>query len=473
MKPYCPGRLRGALSRRAMLAQTATGFGWLAASALLAEEGRAAGGRLIGPHFEPRAKNVVFCFMDGGVSHVDSFDPKPKLAEHDGKPAGKVENVTAGGDRKWLKSPWKFQQHGQAGIPISDLFPHIARHADELCVVRSMKAEFPLHSRGNLLFHTGRNTGGLPSMGAWVTYGLGSSNKNLPGFVVLNHKNFVPPGGMENYSNGFLPALHQATFMEATGIPIANLSPADRIADVQRAKLDALTGSDHSFSEQLGTSDAVESAISNYELAYRMQSLVPDVLDLNRESEATRKMYGLDSADEPKRLYATQCLRARRLLESGVRFVEVCCPNIFGATGTWDQHGNLKGGHEKNAMIVDQAVAALVTDLKQRGMLDETLILFSGEFGRTPHCARPDGRDHHPEGFSLWMAGGGVKAGSIYGATDEMGMHSVENVVSIHDLHATMLQLLGIEHTKLTYRSGGRDYRLSDVHGKPVPALIG
>jgi hypothetical protein len=259
--------------------------------------------------------------------------------------------------------------------------------------------------------------------------------------------------------------------MKATGTPIDNVKPVDQNR-LQRAKLDLLGQQDREFSATLGGMEAVESAISNYELAYRMQSLVPDVLDLDKESEATKKLYGLDATEENQRLYGMQCLRARRLVESGVRFVEVCCPQLYGATGTWDQHGELKKGHERNAQVTDQAVAALIKDLKQRGLLDETLILWAGEFGRTPHAAGPDGRDHHPEGFSLFMAGGGIKGGTVYGATDEMGMHAVENVVDIHDLHATILHLLGLEHTKLTYRVGGRDFRLTDVKGRVVKEIL-
>ena len=460
------------MTRREMLKAATAGFGTLALSALMADEAYAGVRPIAAPHFRPRAKAVIFCFMDGGVGHTDSFDPKPKLAEFNGKLVGKVDNVTAGGVRKWLKCPWEFKQYGPQGLPVSSLFPGAASIAGELAVIRSMKGEFPLHSRGNLLLHTGRNTGGLPSFGSWVTYGLGSANRNLPGFVVLNHKNFVPPGGMENYSNGFLPAKHQPTFMEANGTPIDNLNPSDKDGRIQRAKLSLLEQQDKSFAETLGRDEAVDSAIQNYELAYRMQSLVPDVLDLNQESEATRKLYGLDAKDENKKLYGLQCLRARRLVESGVRFVEVCCPNIFGATGTWDQHGDLKKGHETNAMVTDQAVTALVTDLKQRGMLDETLVLWAGEFGRTPHSAGTDGRDHHPEGFTIWMAGGGVKGGVIYGATDEMGMHAVENVTTIHDLHATILHLMGLDHERLTYRWGGRDFRLTDVHGRIVREIL-
>jgi hypothetical protein len=467
----CPGRVGGGLSRRELLKQSATGFGMLALSALMAEKGYADAPLVPHPHFKPRAKNIIFCFMDGGVSHVDSFDPKPKLAELQGKPASGNDNPTAGGNRHWLGSPWKFQPYGKSGLPVSELFPHIASVADELAVIRSMKAEFPLHSRGNLLLHTGRNTGGLPSFGSWVTYGLGTENKNLPGFVVLNF-NTNPPGGMENFSNGFLPATHQATILHADGIPIDDLVPSDKIAQVQRAKLDLLGQQDRAFSTSLGTAEPVESAIRNYELAYRMQALVPDVLDLSKESEATKQLYGMDSPNAKKRGYGTQCLRARRLVEAGVRFVEVCCPPQAGSTGTWDQHGDLKAGHERNAFATDQGVAGLIQDLKQRGMLDDTLVLWSGEFGRTPHSTGTDGRDHHPEGFSLFMAGGGIKAGTVYGATDEMGMHAVENVCTFHDVHATMLYLMGLDHERLTYRFGGRNFRLTDVHGRVVKEVI-
>src|SRR5687768_10692569 len=293
----CPGRLSGPMTRREMLKTATAGFGTLALSALMADEAYAGLRPVSAPHFRPRAKAVIFCFMDGGVSHIDSFDPKPKLTEHNGNLVGKVENVTAGGTRKWLKSPWSFKQYGRSGLPVSELFPGAASIADELAVIRSMKGEFPLHSRGNLLLHTGRNTGGLPSFGSWVTYGLGSENKNLPGFVVLNFGT-VPAGGMENFSNGFLPATHQASLLKATGIPINNLAAADRKAEIQRAKLDLLGETDREFSASLGTSEPVESAIKNYELAYKMQSLVPDVLDLNRESEATKTLYGLDAKDE-------------------------------------------------------------------------------------------------------------------------------------------------------------------------------
>lgn len=442
----------------------------LALSALMGDRAYADSVPQLGPHFPAKAKNVIFCFMDGGVSHVDSFDPKPHLSKVNQKPVGKVDNPTAGGNRIWLQSPWKFKQHGESGIPVSELFPHVASCVDDIAVVRSMKADLPLHSTGVLFLHTGSSNAGRPSLGSWVSYGLGSENNNLPGFVVLSF-GVIPCGGMENFSNGFLPANRQATHLMANGQPIDNIVPSDKDSRIQRAKLNLLRQRDLAFSQSLGGNDGIESAIRNYELAFRMQSLVPDVLDLSKETTATQQLYGLDSQIESQRLYGTQCLRARRLIESGVRFIEITCPP-GASNGTWDQHGNLKAGHEKNALDTDQAIAALITDLKARGLLDETLIVWAGEFGRTPHSTGKDGRDHHPEGFSVWMAGGGIKGGTIYGATDEFGMHAVENVSTMHDLHATILHLLGLDHEKLTYRFGGRDMRLTDVHGHLMTDII-
>ena len=413
---------------------------------------------------------MIFLFMDGGVSHVDSFDPKPKLEELDGKPFTESKNPTANGNRVWLKSPWTFQRHGESGMPVSSLFPHIAQCADDLAVIRSMKADLPIHSTGVLRLHTGSNNAGRPSLGSWVTYGLGSENRNLPGFVVLSF-GVVPCGGLENYSNGFLPASNQASLFQADGTPVDNILPGDTDQRVQQAKLALLRRQDQVFSQSLGVNDSIESAITNYEMAYRMQSLVPDVLDLSRETEATQKLYGLDSNVASKRLYGIQCLRARRLIESGVRFVEITCPP-GASNGTWDQHGNLKNGHEKNALDTDQAIAGLIQDLKLRGLFDETLIVWAGEFGRTPHSSGRDGRDHHPEGFTIWMAGGGIKGGTIVGATDDVGIDAVENVCTFFDMHATILHLLGLDHERLTFRFGGRDMRLTDVHGNVIRPIL-
>jgi len=460
----CPGCVGAPLTRREVLKQAANGFGMLALSTLMADEAYAGLVQATKPHFKPQVKNVILCFMPGGVSHMDTFDPKPKLAELNGKLSGD-------GQRTWLKCPWTFNRYGQAGIPVSELLPHIATCVDDLAIIRSMVSGFPLHPRGNILFHTGRNVGGHPSLGSWITYALGSENKNLPGYVLL-HTGDIPPGGLENFSNGFLPATHQALPVRADGDPIDNLLPADDQI-LQQTKLKMLLAEDRKFSSMAGTDDAVESAIANYEMAYRMQSLVPDVLDLDKESEATKRLYGLDTSNKEKGQYSLQCLRARRLVEEGVRFVEITCPVLFGQNnGTWDQHSYLKRGHEANALVTDQAVAALIKDLKSRGMLEETLIIWGTEFGRTPDTSNGDGRDHLETAFTIFMAGGGIKGGTLYGETDEIGEKSVENITTVHDLHATILQLVGLDHEKLTYRFGGRELSLTDVHGKVISQIL-
>jgi len=456
----CPGRLTAPMTRREMLKASATGFAWLALSALTQQR---AFGAPTAPHFPAKAKSVIFLFMDGGVSHVDSFDPKPALAAHEGEPWS--------GDpaRKWVKSPWNFAQHGESGMWVSELFPHISGCVDDIAVIRSMKADLPIHSTGVLLLHTGHNLAGRPSLGSWMSYGLGSENENLPGYVVLSFGH-VPVGGMEAFGSGFLPSNFEGTIIRADGAPIENITPADAAAQ-QRIELQFQRQQDARFAARLGGDDAVESAMRNYELAARMQSLVPDVLDETKESKSIRELYGLDDPDRNTRLYARQCVRARRLVENGVRFIQVNCPYGL-SNGTWDQHGNLKAGHEKNARQTDRAVAALIMDLKQRGLLDSTLILWAGEFGRTPHAPKPNGRDHHPEGFSVFLAGGGVKGGVVHGATDEFGVNAVENVTDMHDLHATVLHLAGLDHEKLTFRYAGRDYRLTDVSGRVVKAIL-
>ena len=462
----CPGCIGTPLSRRRMLSLSANGFGLTALSALMAEDAYAGLVPTPPTHFQPKVKNVILCFMPGGVSHMDTFDPKPKLNELHGQLSGD-------GIRTYQGCPWTFKKYGKAGIAVSELFPHIATCVDDLAIVRSMVSNFPLHPRGNILFHTGRNVGGYPSLGSWITYALGSENKNLPGYVLLHPESTsIPPGGLENFSNGFLPATHQALPVKAEGTPIENLVPADESA-VQNTKLSVLLDQDREFLAEAGKNDAIESAIRNYEMAYRMQSLVPDVLDLSRETEATQRLYGLDTSNRDQRNYALQCLRARRLIESGVRFVEVTPPVLFGATnGTWDQHTILKKGHEGNALVADQAVAALIKDLKSRGMLEETLVIWGTEFGRTPDTGNGDGRDHLETAFTIWMAGGGIKGGTLYGQTDEIGKTVVENKTSVHDLHATILHLLGLDHERLIYRFGGRDESLTDVHGRVVHEIL-
>ncbi|MBM81301.1 MAG: sulfatase [Planctomycetaceae bacterium] len=463
------------MSRRDMLASASTGFGLMSLSALMADQSYA--GLAKSPsrfHFPPKCKRVVFLFMPGGVSHVDSFDPKPALKKHHGKSIGNWSNSKSMGanpGRVWKESPWKFQKYGQAGIPVSSLFPNIATCVDYLGIIRSMVAEVPLHAGGNLFLHSGRLRAGSPSLGSWITYGLGSESQSLPGYVLLN-SGTVPPGGKENFANGYLPASFQATSIKAEGVPVDNIVPAR--SKKQRDKLRWLIEQDSDFAQRLGDHTGIESAIRNYEMAYRMQTAVPDTLDLSQETKETKKLYGLDARDKDLRSYGTQCLRARRLLEAGVRFVEITANPVGHLNGSWDQHGNLKRDHEKNALVTDQPIAALIKDLKQRDLFDETLILCAGEMGRTPHAgsAASDGRDHHTSGFSVWMAGGGIKGGTIYGATDEFGMESVENVVTVFDLHATILHLLGLDHERLTFRYGGRDMRLTDVHGHVVKEIL-
>ncbi|MEW5974274.1 MAG: DUF1501 domain-containing protein [Acidobacteriota bacterium] len=468
----CPGCLATPLTRRELLKTASSGFGMLSLSALLADPAYAGLSAKAEPNLPAKARNVIFCYMQGAVSHVDTFDPKPKLAEWDGRTA-EVEKTVANKDpRKWLKSPWKFQQYGQSGIPVSELFPHLATCVDDLAIIRSMVSGFPLHPRANIFMHTGRNVGGYPSLGSWVNYALGSENRNLPGYILL-HGGAVIPGGMENFSNGFLPATNQAMPIRPEGNPVENLVPGDQDPMVQRSKLDIAMQQDREYLASIGQDDAIESAIANFEMAYQMQSLVPDVLNLERESESTRRLYGLDSPDKNKRFFGLQCLRARRLIESGVRFVEVTAPEVHGGNnGAWDQHTHLKEHHEENAFFTDQAITALIKDLKARGLWEETLIVWATEFGRTPHTGNGNGRDHHETAFTVWLAGAGVKGGTLYGTTDELGMKAVENIVAVHDLHATILHLLGLDHQKLTYRFGGRDVSLTDVHGHVIRDIL-
>ncbi len=470
--PRCPGRVAPVATRRSFLQQSSLGFGWLAFAGL-ANRVASAEARRAQAHFAPRAKHVIFLFMDGGVSHVDTFDPKPELTKRTGQPAQwrpdeLSQSVSA--NRKWLKNQWEFKQRGQSGLWVSDLLPHIASVADELCVVRSMVGETPLHGAQNLLLHTGRSIGAAPSLGSWVSYGLGTENEQLPGYVLLNN-DWVPNGGSQNFASSFLPATHQATPVRAKGRPVDNITPADT-AEVQRAKLDFLREQDSATAQALGGSDAIESAIKNYETAARMQSLVPSLCDVTGESPETLRLYGVDRANDFDKFYALQCLRARRMVEAGVRFIEVTCPLTHNNNAPWDQHGELRKRHEENARITDQPVAALIRDLKARGLLDETLILWAGEMGRTPHSSGTDGRDHHVSGYTLFMAGGGVRGGMTYGTTDEMGMSAVENRVNIHDLHATVLHQLGMNHERLTFRFGGRDQRLTDVHGRVIAEIL-
>ena len=468
-------------TRREMLLKCAGGFGALALAALQSDRAFAGddpksngpGRANHGPHHEVRAKNVIFLYMDGGPSQVDTFDPKPMLDKYNGQDPGKlfdVEPTQFNNNGKVLASPWKFKQHGESGLPVSELFPHVAECVDELAVIRSLTSEFPEHTFANYFLHTGSGLQGRPSMGAWVNYGLGSECQNLPGFVVLNG-GLVPPGGLDCFGSGFLPASYQGSVFKPSGTGVANITPQEGTQEERREKLDLINQLDDFAKQQYGKHDSLESAIRNYELAHAMQMTVPEIMSLADEPSHIQKMYGTESKYEPTRIYAAQCLLARRMLEKGVRFIELTCPKVGG--DRWDQHSNLKAGHENNARAVDQPIAALLKDLRDRGLLDETLVVWSGEFGRTPFAQGKNGRDHNQYGFTVWLAGGGVKAGTVYGATDEWGYKAVENRAEMHDLHATMLHLMGVDHTRSTFRFSGRDMRLTDVHGHVIHDVIG
>jgi Protein of unknown function (DUF1501) len=461
------------VSRRQLLRSAACGFGHVALLGMLqnvTSTARAAQSNSAlesVPHFAPRAKRVIFLFMHGGVSHVDTFDPKPKLAEMDGKPLpfdtplqfNKVGNL--------MGSPWQFRQYGESGLPVSDLFPHLASRVDDLCVVRSMFVEQVDHGGAILQLHTGSAVFPRPSIGAWMSYGLGTENDNLPGFVTIS-----PPmmhGAQQLYGSGFLPAEFQGTPVGDYTTPmkrsgICNLSRAEPNDRMERLQIDFVQQLNREYAVQAPSDSRLDARIESFELAFRMQMEAPLALDLQDESRSTLELYGVDH--EPTDNFARQCLLARRLVERGVRFVQ--CSHSY----KWDQHSDLKRGHEQNAREVDQPIAALLSDLKQRGLLEETLVLWGTEFGRTPVSEGNNGRDHNPYGFTVWMAGGGVKGGIAYGATDEFGYYAVQNRVSMYDLHATLLHLLGIDHTQLTYRYNGRDFRLTDVHGEVVRDIL-
>ncbi len=466
------------LSRRRLLQRASGGFGAMAFSALFGKSSTADAASnpslARAPHFPAKARSVIFLFMEGAPSQVDSFDYKPMLEKHHGKDPrqviGRLEKTQFENVGTVMKSYWDFRQRGQSGLWISDLFPHIAERADDLCVLNSMTSQFPEHTSANYFLHSGLGLQGRPSMGAWVAYGLGSHNDNLPGFVVLNGGQ-IPSGGLDCFGSGFLPASYQGSLLNANGTPIANIVPGEKIPAQQLAKRHLAERLNRLSLVDSGGSDALESAIANAELAGRMQSTVPDLLDLSGESEATKKLYGMDAAYDHTRTYARQCLLARRMVERGVRFIELTIPMVDGYS-RWDAHGGLKTNHGNNARAVDQPIAGLLADLKQRGLLDSTLVVFGGEFGRTPFAQGGDGRDHNEYAFSMWLAGGGVRPGMSWGSSDEWGYKAQENPMEMHDLHATMLHLLGMDHNRLTYRFGGRDIRLTDVHGQVVRGIL-
>ena len=476
-----------AMSRRQVLRTFANGFGMLGLAGLFANEALAfpvAGPTGIvppnaayplgvrPPMFTPRAKRVIFLFMSGGPSHVDTFDPKPKLSSHHGKPLPfEMPKLVRTRTGNLLDTQWKFNRHGQSGIAISELFPHVATCADDLCVVRSMVADNINHNGACLQMNTGEQVFSRPSMGSWLTYGLGSENQNLPGFVVISPAQ--PAQGAPLWSSSFLPAAYQGTLVSDLKNPILNLANPMFTRDRQRRQLDTLKRINELHRVKREEDSRLSARIESFELAFRMQARAPEAFDVELESEETKKLYGI-GANEPTDIFGRQCLMARRLAERGVRMVQV----YHTQTGTrsscqlWDQHSGLKQGLTENCLATDKPIAGLLKDLKGRGLLDDTLVVWGGEFGRTPTAEGTDGREHHPFGFTMWLAGGGVKGGLAYGATDDFGWHAVENRVHVHDLHATVLHLMGIDHERMTYRYSGRDFRLTDVSGHVVHDIL-
>lgn len=422
-----------------------------------------------GYHHAPRAKRVIFLFMHGGPSHVDSFDYKPELQKRDGEklPFAPAKNLDPSATRqaKLMGPAWDFKQRGESGLWVSELFPHVAKHADDLCVIRSMHSKGQSHGQAVCMLHTGTDNFVRPSVGAWVSYGLGTENSDLPGFVSISPS--ASHGGPRNYGAAFLPASYQGTTIGSNGKLSKDATfqflKAKSSADVQAKKLAFLQQMNRENYERTHYAP-VEGMIHSMEMAYRMQASAPPVIDTTDEPEHIKEMYGIGKAETDT--YGRQCLLARRFAEAGVRYIQVSTPNV------WDQHSGLVKGHTKNALAVDKPISGLLTDLKQRGLLEDTLVVWGGEFGRTPIIQGGDGRDHNPQGFSMWMAGGGVKGGFAYGETDEFGYFAVKDKVHMHDLHATMLYLLGIDHLKLTYRYAGRDFRLTDVYGEVVDGVF-
>ncbi|MDX2036805.1 MAG: DUF1501 domain-containing protein [Isosphaeraceae bacterium] len=455
------------LSRRTLLQSVSSGFGYLAFAGMstiaAADDAPKTESPLApkAPHFPAKAKRVIFLCMHGAPSHVDTFDYKPRLTADSGNPSP----VGRLGGARLLGSLWKFKQHGQSGQWISDLFPEVAAHADRLCIVRGMHTDLPAHPQAYLMMHTGSSQFVRPSLGAWTLYGLGTDNQSLPGFVAL--KPLTRNGGPQNSGAAFLPAIYQGTRIGAENTPIenarlGNITNPGKNPAAQRRRLDFVQELNRDLLDRDKVHPGVEGIIESYELAFRMQGTLPDLMDLDGESAATKALYGID--DEATSDFGRQCLLARRLTEAGVRFVEL-------SHGDWDQHRNLQADHERHARAVDKPIAGLLTDLAARGLLDETLVIWGGEFGRTPHAQNGDGRDHNNKGYAIWMAGGGVKPGITYGETDDYGYEAVIDKVHVHDWHATILHLLGLDHKRLTYRYAGREMRLTDVKGKVVKAI--
>jgi hypothetical protein len=467
-----------------MLQDCAAGFGALATAALLGGEVAAvASGPKAAPdplaprppHFPPKARRIIFLFMSGAPSQVDTFDYKPSLQRDDGKPLPFAKpRLQFNGTGKLLGSPWRFKQHGQSGSWVSELFPHVARCVDDICFVHSMHGTNAAHGGAVPMLHTGSDNFVRPSLGSWLTYGLGTENANLPGFITICPT--LAFGGVKNWGSAFLPAHFQGTPLGNTSIPadkarVSYIKNSHIPPDLQRVQLDMLAAMNREDLDQAGPDLALEGRLESFELAFRMQTEMPEVEDISGESPATLKAFGLD--DPVTANFGRQCILARRFAERGVRFIQVTHHTHQDAIVQWDQHSGLRKGHEKNAREVDKPIAALLQDLKARGLLDDTLVLWGSEFGRTPTAeGGRDGRDHNPEGFTVWMAGGGVKGGFHHGATDEYGYYAVDRKVHIHDLHATLLHLMGLDHEKLTYRYAGRNFRLTDVSGRVAREII-
>jgi hypothetical protein len=473
MNRHWNAHLNRTLSRRELLRAASAGFGSVALAGLLGQEQLGAepnAGPLAvkSPQFPARAKRVIFLFMHGGPSQVDTFDYKPLLQRDHGKPLPfKRPQVVSGQTFNLLKSPWEFKQHGQSGMWVSELFPELAKQVDDLCFIKSMWGSNSRHGGALLELHTGSDTFVRPSMGSWITYGLGSENQSMPGYVTICPSQ--SHGGANNYGSAFLPAPYAGTPIGYVGVKARDaklpyIANSETSRDIQRMEIDFSQEINRDQLTSTGHDAALEGRIESFELAFRMQMEAPGLQDLDGESAATRKLYGLDNRVTED--FGRQCLMARRLSEKGVRFVQVS------HSYKWDQHSELLRDHSQNAREVDRPIAGLLADLKSRGLLQDTLVVWGGEFGRTPTAEGSDGRDHNPEAFTYFMAGGGVKAGSQYGATDDYGYYSVENRVHFHDLHATMLHLLGMDHKRLTYRYAGRDFRLTDVKGEVVKGIL-
>ena len=463
------------VSRRYLLRRAACGFGLMGLSSLLAEAADPLAPKP--PHFPAKAKRVIFLFMHGGPSHMDTFDPKPRLIRDHGKPLPFKRPLTFAENNVGglLKSPWEFRRHGQSGLEISELFPHVAKHADDLCVIRSMVGDSVAHGGATLQLHTGSNTFTRPSMGSWVIYGLGTENRNLPAYITL--KPGLSHGGAKKWSSGFLPAAYQGTAVGLGGMAIENINePIEHLKNYgltpeqQRYELDMIQKINAASAARRQRDPELEARIQSFELAFRMQTEAPEAFDISKESAATKRLYGMDAPETSD--FGWQCLMARRLAERNVRFIQINHEYGPGNEVGWDAHSELVRLHTRTALAVDQPIAGLLTDLKSRGLLDETLVIWGGEFGRTPIAEAGDGRDHNPYGYSIWMAGAGVKKGFVYGATDEFGYYAVEDRMHINDMHATMLHLMGLRHDKLTFMYGGRPFRLTDVAGQVATKLL-